>query len=101
MNPNGKSRLDKLPIVLIALLLFFCLVKGDELEALLKPDKAAVLSDDADARNAWDGVVEAFRKSDFEEARHRGYAFLSAAYQATPYQVLGVEVMLSLSGAST
>jgi len=58
------------------------------------------LADDAGARTGWNGVVESFIKSDFVEAKRRGDAFLAAAYQTTPYQVLGVQVMLSLSAGA-
>ena len=87
----------RLLVALIAPLLLCDSTRGESLEELLKPDAAAVLAEDAGARVAWNGVVEAFRKNDFTEAKRRGEAFLGASYQATPYQVLGVQVMLSLS----
>ena len=71
---------------------------ADELDDLLQPNKSDLVKNDASARLTWEGVVDSFRKSDFEEARRRGDAFLEASFEATPYQLLGVQTLISLSG---
>ena len=73
-------------------------VIADELDDLLNPNRSDLVKNDASARLAWEGVVDSFRKSDFEEARRRGDAFLEASFEATPYQLLGVQTLISLSG---
>ncbi len=73
------------------------LLSAQDLESLLNPSKADLISDDASAREEWEAVVDAFRRSDFTTAAERGRAFLKASHEATPYQVLGVQVMLALA----
>lgn len=70
---------------------------AQDLDALLNPSKDDLNESDAAAREDWEEVVDAFRRSDFTTAAEKGRAFLNASHQATPYQVLGVQVMLALA----
>lgn len=76
-------------------------VRADDLDDLLNPSKNKLVENDQSVQLAWEGVVNAFRASDFEKANARGQAFLSASHQATPYQVLGVQMMISLAGGES
>gem|GEM_PF-3181283 len=49
------------------------------------------------ARVEWEAVVEYFQRSDFQTAVEKGRSFLNAQHKATPYQLLGVQVMLALA----
>lgn len=72
---------------------------ADELDALLNPGgESGDLVDDS-ATKAWDEVVNAFRRNDLEKARQLGSAFLEADHRTSPYQLLGVQVMLGLANA--
>jgi hypothetical protein len=44
-------------------------------------------------------VVDAFRRNDLAKARELGAAFLEANHKTSPYQLLGVQVMLDLANA--
>jgi hypothetical protein len=72
-----------------------------ELDDLLRPVESHIVEEDLAATAHWQQVVDAFRASDFGEASKRGGEFLKAPYKATPYQVLGVQVMISLADGET
>jgi hypothetical protein len=82
--------------------LFFAVtlpVSADELDALLNPGGATEGLIDDSATKAWGEVVDAFRRNDLEKARELGAAFLEADHRTSPYQLLGVQVMLGLANA--
>lgn len=74
-------------------------VSAGELEDLLSPDKNASKQVDASATEAWNGVVDAFRRNDLAKATELGNAFLQSDFKTSPYQLLGVQVMLDLANA--
>ncbi len=65
----------------------------------LAPSGSDVKLVDDSSTEAWNGVVEAFRRNDLPKARELGTAFLAANYKTSPYQLLGVQVMLDLANA--
>lgn len=93
--PRSGFRLTFLAGVVVAA--FSTPLSAQDLESLLNPSKGDLLADDASARAEWETVVDAFRRSDFPTASEKGRAFLKASHEATPYQVLGVQVMLALA----
>lgn len=93
--------------LLISLCLYFAIpvslltgpLSADELDELLAPaDAGAKLVDDS-ATEAWNGVVDAFRRNDLARAKELGAAFLDASHKTSPYQLLGVQVMMDLANA--
>ena len=72
-------------------------IRSQDLDELLNPGRGDLLEDDANARAEWESVVEAFQRSDVKTASEMGKRFLNAAHHATPYQILGVQVMLALA----
>jgi hypothetical protein len=72
---------------------------ADDLDDLLKPSGSDVKLVDDSATEAWTGVVDAFRRNDLPKAKELGAAFLAANHKTSPYQVLGVQVMLDLANA--
>ena len=66
---------------------------------MLAPDKHKPALVDASATEAWNGVVDAFRRNDLAKAKELGNAFLQGDYKTSPYQLLGVQVMLDLANA--
>jgi glucose-1-phosphate cytidylyltransferase len=48
---------------------------------------------------AWADVVDAFRRNDLVKASELGSSFLKSNYRTSPYQLLGVQVMLDLANA--
>lgn len=71
---------------------------GEDLDDLLNPSRTDFVKEDAVAKEKWDEVVDAFRRSDFVTATEKGRVFLASPHKATPFQVLGVQVMLALAG---
>ncbi len=74
-------------------------LSADELDNLLALSNSDVKLVDDSATEAWAGVVEAFRRNDLPKARELGTAFLAANHKTSPYQLLGVQVMLDLANA--
>lgn len=78
-----------------------CPLQADDLDSLLTPAGGETkLVDDA-ATEAWNGVVDAFRRNDLDSARSMGREFLEANHRTSPYQVLGVRVMMDLADADS
>lgn len=74
-------------------------LSADELDDLLTPANAGAKLVDDSATEAWNGVVDAFRRNDLAKAKELGAAFLAANHKASPYQVLGAQVMMDLANA--
>lgn len=72
---------------------------ASDLDTLLNPGGTTAGLVDDGATKAWDEVVDAFRRNDLEKARVLGSAFLEADHRTSPYQLLGVQVMLGLANA--
>lgn len=73
---------------------------ADPLDELLRPEAPASALRDGRAAEAWRGVVDAFRKNDMARAVERGKAFLAGDFSPSPYQLLGVKVMIGLAGGA-
>ena len=76
-------------------------LSADELDNLLAPSGSDVKLVDDSSTEAWNGVVEAFRRNDLPKANELGIAFLAANYKTSPYQLLGVQVMMDLANAES
>lgn len=74
-------------------------LSADDLDDLLAPTNSDVKLVDESAVEAWNGVVDAFRRNDLVKAKELGDAFLAGSFKTSPYQVLGVQVMLSLANS--
>lgn len=74
-------------------------LSADDLDDLLAPTNSDVKLVDDSAVEAWNGVVDAFRRNDLVKAKELGDAFLAGSFKTSPYQVLGVQVMLSLANS--
>ena len=74
-------------------------LNADELDDLLAPSGVEVELVDKSATVAWSRVVDAFRRNDFAKANELGAAFLAAGHKTSPYQLLGVQVMMDLVNA--
>lgn len=74
-------------------------VCAEELDDLLAPKEAGEKYVDDSATEAWNGVVDAFRRNDLAKAKELGAAFLAGKFKTSPYQVLGVQVMMDLANA--
>ncbi len=85
--------------VTVVVLLLLLPLQASELDSLLNPAGIPVALVDDSASKAWDEVVDAFRRNDFEKAKELGRAFLEADHRTSPYQLLGVQVMLGLANA--
>jgi hypothetical protein len=72
---------------------------ADDLEDLLKPAGSDLSLVDNSAIEVWTGVVDAFRRNDLVKAKELGAAFLEADLRTSPYQLLGVQVMMDLANA--
>ena len=72
---------------------------ADDLDDLLTPADVGVKLVDDSATEAWTGVVDAFRRNDLAKAKVLGTAFLAGDHKTSPYQLLGVQVMLDLANA--
>lgn len=73
---------------------------ADPLDDLLRPATQASALKDGRAAEAWRGVVDAFRKNDMARAVELGRAFLAGDFSPSPYQLLGVKVMIGLAGGA-
>lgn len=80
-----------------AYLLASALSPADELDLLLNPTRDARSLTDEEAKNAWNNVVDAFRRNDMAQAVDLGKKFLDGNHKANPYQVLGAKVMINLA----
>ena len=74
-------------------------LSADELDELLAPSGADVKLVDDSAIKAWTDVVDAFRRNDLSKAKKLGAVFLEGDYKTSPYQLLGVQVMMDLANA--
>jgi DNA repair exonuclease SbcCD ATPase subunit len=83
----------------ISTTLFIGILPAEDLDDLLNPAGSAVKSENNNALEAWTGVVEAFRKNDLDKAKELGTAFLAASHKTSPYQLLGVKVMMDIANA--
>jgi len=72
---------------------------AEDLNDLLKPSGTTAQLVDGSATESWNGVVDAFRRNDLVKARNLGEAFLDANHKTSPYQLLGVRVMMDLANA--
>lgn len=100
MIPTFHSRLRCLCFSLIIPVTFFTGgLSADDIDDLLAPKKDEVKLVDDSATEAWNGVVDAFRRNDLTKAKELGAAFLAASHKTSPYQVLGVRVMMDLANA--
>ncbi len=99
MHPTPR----RLASLLLTLALLATLLPGtlsaDDLDDLLKPANSDAKLVDDSATEAWDGVVDAFRRNDLAKASELGAAFLNGNYKTSPYQLLGVQVMMDLAKA--
>ena len=100
MKPESLHRLKSL---CLCLTLPSALIVGDltaeDLDDLLAPSGAGAKLVDDSATVAWNGVVDAFRRNDLAKAKELGAAFLEANHKTSPYQLLGVQVMMDLANA--
>lgn len=98
-----SASLPQLKSLLLCLALPATLMTGilsaDDLDDLLKPAGSDVKLVDDSATEAWTGVVDAFRRNDLARAKELGEAFLKGNYKSSPYQLLGVQVMMDLANA--
>jgi hypothetical protein len=90
-----------LPGALITVLLLPLPLSAESLEDLLKPKGSDVTLSSEDADGAWKRVVDAFRANDMNKASQEGTRFLSANFNASAMQVMGVKVMVALAGGAT
>lgn len=74
-------------------------VLADELDDLLKPSTDAASLVDGSATDSWNAVVDLFRKNELKKASELGQAFLESNFSPSPYQLLGVKVMVGLADA--
>ncbi len=74
-------------------------LSADDLDDLLAPADAGVKLVDDSSTEAWTGVVDAFRRNDLAKAKMLGAAFLEGNHKTSPYQLLGVQVMMDLANA--
>jgi hypothetical protein len=72
----------------------------DSLEELLRPSGNTIQLTNEKADEAWKQVVGAFQRNDMEIAVEKGKAFLTGDFKPSAYQLLGVNVMMGLAGAS-
>jgi hypothetical protein len=72
---------------------------GSELDELLNPKETTEQLVDESANKAWLDVVDAFRRNDIVKANELGTKFLKSNHRTSPYQLLGVQVMLGLANA--
>lgn len=93
----------KLTSVFPSLLISMCVLNGaalaDELDDLLKPSTDATSLVDGSATDSWNVIVDAFRKNELQKASELGQAFLERNFSPSPYQLLGVKVMVGLADA--
>lgn len=85
-------------VAILAILLTAGL-SADDLDDLLAPASNGVKLVDDSATIAWEKVVDAFCRNDLKTATELGNAFLKAEHKTSPYQLLGVRVMLNLANA--
>lgn len=86
------------PLVLATLIACApALSRADTLDDLLSPKTDVSSLRDRDAAKAWNEVVDAFRRNDMASAASLGQKFLEQDFKATPYQVLGVKIMINLA----
>lgn len=74
-------------------------VLADELDDLLAPSTDAAGLVDGSATDSWNVIVDAFRKNELKKASELGRAFLESNFSPSPYQLLGVKVMVGLADA--
>jgi hypothetical protein len=74
-------------------------LSADDLDDLLTPSGTGTKLVDDSSTEAWTGVVDAFRRNDFGKAKELATAFLAADHKTSPFQLLGVQVMLDLANA--
>ena len=84
---------------LFLLTVFATLSFGSELDDLLNPKQTTEPLVDEIANKAWGDVVDAFRRNDLVKANELGSSFLNSNHRTSPYQLLGVQVMLGLANA--
>lgn len=72
---------------------------GESLDDLLDTSKSGLNVADEGVDAEWKAIVEAFRQNDLAKARDLSDAFLRANHRTSPYQLLGVQVMLALANA--
>lgn len=72
---------------------------ANELDELLKPSDTGKLTD-YHAKESWNQVVDAFRRNDMQQAVTLGNGFLNSNFRTSPYQILGVKVMINLASES-
>lgn len=100
-----KAPQSSSPTAAIVLSVLMSLTLGsalaDELDNLLNPAEDTATLVDQSATKAWNEVVAAFRKNDLTKASELGQAFLDGDFRPTPYQLLGVKVMMGLANAAT
>lgn len=87
------------PALILPAILLAGGLTADELDELLAPDKDEAKLVEEGATEAWNHVVDAFRRNDLAKAKELGTAFLAADHKTSPYQVLGVRVMMDLANA--
>ena len=102
MKPKSPHRLTSLCLcIALPSTLIVGNLSADELDDLLTPsDTHAKLVDDT-ATESWNAVVDAFRRNDLVKAKELGAAFMNSNHKTTPYQLLGVQVMLDLANAES
>jgi len=76
-------------------------LSGQSLQELLVPKGAISALSSNEADEAWKQVLAAFRSNDAARAVEEGRKFLVGDFTPSALQLLGVKVMLSLSGEAT
>ena len=100
MKPASRQRLKSLCLcIVLPSTLMIGDLSADDLDDLLAPSGTEVKLVDDNATEAWTGVVDAFRRNDLAKAKELGTAFLAADHKTSPYQLLGVQVMMDLANA--
>jgi hypothetical protein len=100
MKPASRHRLKSLCLFLaLPAILMTGVLSADDLDDLLTPTGTETKLVDDSSTEAWTGVVDAFRRNDLAKAKELGAAFLAADHKTSPYQLLGVQVMLDLANA--
>ncbi len=98
MNIQSRRRLKSLCVsIAFPAIMMTGVMYADDLDDLLAPTKSGAGLVDDSAIEAWNGVVDAFRRNDLVKARELGAAFLDAKHKTSPYQLLGVQVMMDLA----
>jgi hypothetical protein len=88
-------------VVRLAVLCLFASTSfAQTLEELLVKEQRSIELSTREADEQWRRVVEAFRVNDMTKAQEEGGKFLTGAFKASAFQVLGTKVMVALAGGA-